>query len=250
MNPKFSIIVCSFNNARSLKRCIDSIINQTIEDFEILIIDNESTDGTFELIQQFQNDKVQFISEKDEGIYNAINKGINLSKGEIISILHADNTYIDFEVLSEVLNLFTKKNLACVYSNILIVNDNDKTIRDYTCREYNPLKLKFGWVPAHPGVFVSREAYKSLGVYNEKFIISSDYDFLLRLFSSQTMKIDYLNKHTVKMLSGGISNSGIKNHIRKWKEDYTTLKEHSPYPKITLFFKIIRKLPQLKFFRD
>lgn len=250
MNPKFSIIVCSFNNAKSLKRCIDSIIYQTIQEIEILIIDNESTDGTRELIQEFQNEKVQFISEKDEGIYNAINKGINLSTGEIISILHADNAYIDSEVLTEVLYLFRRKNLDCVYSNILIINNNGKTVRNYICGEYNPIKLRFGWAPAHPGVFVSREAYNSLGVYNEKLIISSDYDFLLRLFSSQTLKVSYLNRHTVKMPSGGISNSGIKNHIIKWKEDYKALEEHSAYPEATLFFKIIRKLPQLKFFRD
>lgn len=247
--PFFSIIVCSYNNNETIKRCLLSILNQSFRSYEIVIIDNLSSDGTLETIHGLKNDCIHLISEKDNGIYNAINKGISIAKGEVISILHADNLFANTQVLQKTYDKFHERNSAFVYSDVIIINRKNKITRTYKSGNYKKNLLAFGWAPPHPGIFISKKLHEEIGLYREDLKISSDYHFLIRLFRNFGDKSIYFKEITVIMQDGGISNSGFKNHIYKWLEDYEILKLNYTFPFFILVLKITRKLKQLKIFK-
>lgn len=273
---KFSIITAVRNNKDSLQRAVESLRVQTFRDYEHIIIDGASTDGTVEVLEQLQDDRfriesgmteresvsqgdrsfdsakgdtrtLKWISEPDNGIYDALNKGIKMASGDIIGLLHSDDLFADEFVLSKVAENFQQKNVDAVYGDLVYVHSSDinKAIRYWKSGEYNPKKMIYGWMPPHPAVFIKREIFSRFGYYNPDYNIAADYEMILRLLWKNKISISYLPVVLTKMSWGGASNKNFGNLLAKSKEDYIAMKKNDlPLPCFTLALKNIRKISQ------
>ena len=241
---KFSIISLSNNNQSTLEKMLISVSNQKFKNFEHIIQDNNSTDLTKKILNNYKNHKIKFFSEKDEGVYNGLNIAIKKAQGEIISILHSDDRYYDDNVLYEVNRFFNLKKCDATYGDLIYLNNN-KVFRYWKSNQFKKKSLLYGWMPPHPTLFLRRETYHKMNYFDESYKISSDYDFMIRFFKNPSYKIFYIPKTLVYMNTGGISNKSIINIIKKTFEDYRVIKKNNLMGFVTLIFKNIRKLKQL-----
>lgn len=252
MSMKFTIITATYNSADSITYAIDSVKKQTYGNYEIVFIDGASKDNTVELIKESMKgieDKVTLISETDKGIYDALNKGIENSSGDIIAFLHADDFYADTDVLSAVHKKFTTEKSDSVYGDLEYVSkeNTEKVIRFWESGDFKYDKLKNGWMPPHPAFFVKREVYEKYGNFDLSFKIAADYDFMMRVLFKEKISTSYLPKVCVKMRVGGASNKSVVNILRKSKEDLRAMKNNGLGGIQSLVSKNVRKVPQ--FFR-
>jgi len=249
MYPKISILTISLNRKLTIQSSINSLLSQDYNNIEYIIIDGGSTDGTIDIISKYSEKIDHFISEKDTGMYNALNKAIKLATGDIIGILHSDDVFFNSNILSTYAEFFEKTNADLVYANGLYINNidsiesNSKINRIYKSSKFKPWYLYFGWIPLHTTIFVKREIFDKYGLYDESFSIASDYEISLRWFTNTAINKHFLNTCTVKMLMGGKS-TNITLQKKKSAEDYRILKQYMLWGKVTLFFKIVRKIPQ------
>lgn len=242
---KISIITITFNSAKTLERTLASVRSQTYKDIEHIIVDGASTDGTYEIIKAYadQYPNVRWISEKDEGIYNALNKGIKMATGDIIGFLHSDDVLFAPDSIGHIAAAFEKQNADVVYGDLQYCKGN-KVVRFWKSNVYNPRSLKYGWMPPHPTVYVRREVYQQVGEYDEWFRISADYDMMLRIFTAG-FKTYYLPEMLVCMAIGGASNCNSKARLSKTQEDYIVLKKnHVGAGYLTVACKQLRKMHQ------
>lgn len=207
---KVSILTVTFNSEKYLEDTLLSIFSQSYPDIESIVIDGKSTDGTLSILQKYQN-KITYISEPDMGIYDAMNKGIELATGDIIGILNSDDVLFDNEIINKVVHSFSS-DVDCVYGNVILVNEFNKLVRNYSSANFNLKDFEFGHMPPHPSFYVRKEAFQKFGNYNTTFKISADYDLLLRFLYIHKLRSKYLDFILVKMRDGGISSS-FKN---KW----------------------------------
>jgi glycosyltransferase len=209
---KISIITPTFNSQKTINENINSILIQNYKNWEQIIIDNLSTDNTLSIIKKFNNDKIKIISEKDKGIYDAINKGIINSTGEIISILHSDDFFFD------------KNTLTNVTGNLLYVkkSNKNKVIRYWQSNNFKKGLFYRGWSPPHPSFFVKKKIYEEFGNYKIEFGNSSDFELMFRLLEKNQVSSKYIDKVLVTMRYGGASN---KNYIKIIKFVYIKFKE-------------------------
>lgn len=245
---KISIITATFNSEKFIENCLNSILNQTYSQFEIIIVDGKSSDRTLQIINSFNDSRIRMVSEKDDGIYYAFNKGLLLCTGDVIGFLHSDDFFTDSQVLQNITNEFqTKPSLDGCYGNLKYVHhiEDNKVIRDWKSKVFDKNNLKFGWMPPHPTVFLKREVYQAVGNFNTRFRIAADYDFLLRLFHYPNIKISYLDIYITNMRIGGASNGSLKAILKKSKEDYLAISQFNLFGWVTLVFKNLRKIPQL-----
>lgn len=244
---KISIITATYNSASTLEATILSVINQSFENIEYIIIDGKSDDGTLQIIDKYKNSITKFVSEKDNGIYDALNKGINLATGDVIGILHSDDFYIHNDVLKNIAKEFVSTGCNALYANLYYVDrlNTNKIIRKWKAGTFTPESFLYGWMPPHPTFFVKKEIYNQYGVFNPEFKTSADYELMLRLLCRHKIKTSYLNEYIVKMRMGGQSNVSTKNRIAANLEDRKAwqVNELKPYF-FTLFFKPLRKLGQ------
>jgi glycosyltransferase len=244
---KFSLITASFNNQSTIKQTIESILSQSYKQIEYIIIDGNSTDGTKEIIASFSSRISKFVSEKDSGIYDALNKGIAMATGDIIGFLHADDTYASPEILENVAAAFAQSpDIWAVYGDLQIVSQNDtsKVIRKWKSQPFQKSLLAKGWMPAHPTLFFRRAVYEKYGPFNTSYRIAADYDFILRVFSQHLFSAVYIPQVFINMRLGGASTGNLKNLIQKSKEDYLILRRNKIGNLITLLLKIFSKLSQ------
>jgi len=248
---KISIITVVLNNKKHIEGCIESVISQSYKDIEHVIVDGGSTDGT---VQKIQSSKLKIkncivISEKDSGIYDAINKGINNSTGDIIGLLHSDDVFADNTVIEKVMNKFVKEKSDSVYGDLEYVRADDinKRIRYWHAGDCNIKKLKHGWMPPHPAFFVRRDVFSKFGLYSTEYKVASDYEMVLRLLWKGRITSAYLPIVITKMRWGGVSNRDVSSVMLKSREDYKALKANSvPSPLIAVFLKNVRKLHQFR----
>lgn len=220
---------------------------QTYDDIEWIVIDGLSKDGTLDYIKANEDLIDQWISEPDKGIYDALNKGINMATGEVIGILHSDDLFDSKHTVAQIAELFKYSKADGVYGNLKYVSkiNTDKTIRFWQSEFFDPKLLKKGWMPPHPSLFLKKEVYQTHGLFDLNFKIAADYDFILRLFMDRTLKFSYHNQVITKMRVGGASNQSFKNIVRKSKEDLRALKKNKlKYPYLILLRKNLSKLPQ------
>ena len=197
-----------------MENCINSVLNQRYKNIEYLIIDGGSTDGTLDIIKKY-NDKISYwASEPDNGIYDAMNKGIRLAKGDIIGILNSDDFYIDNNVIADIVNEFKTKDVDSVFADLVYVSaDNlNKIVRYYSSANFHPQKMTYGWMPAHPTFFVKREVYGQYGLYKTDYMIAADYELTARFLVKNSVSYRYIPKVLVKMRTGGASTRNLKSN--------------------------------------
>jgi len=243
---KISIITVSYNSAKTIRDTIDSVIQQNYHDIEYILVDGNSTDKTIEIIKSYGNKISKFISESDKGIYDAMNKGIQLASGEIVGILNSDDFYADADVLKNVANNFID-SIDGLYADLVYVDalNTTKIIRTWKSGAYKEGAFLKGWMPPHPTFFVRRKVYQNFGVFTNQLKSAADYELMLRFIHKEKIKVAYLAKIIVKMRAGGASNASIKNRIKANKEDRMAWKMNGLKPGVfTLIRKPLSKLTQ------
>ena len=210
---KISIITVVFNNAAMIAQCIDSVLAQDHPDIEYIVVDGASTDGTLDIIKKYGEKINTLISEKDKGLYDAMNKGIKSANGDLIGILNSDDFFYDSKVVSTIAAAFADESLDATVADIVFVKHNtlDKVIRTYSSKNWRPAKFAWGYMPPHPSVFIRRPVLNDVGLYNTSYKIAADYELLIRCFKRPNFKWKYLPLITTKMNTGGKSTSGLKS---------------------------------------
>lgn len=218
---KVSIITVCFNSAATIEGTLKSVISQDYSNIEYIIVDGLSTDDTLQVVNRYKEKITALVSEKDEGIYFAINKGIELATGDIIAILHADDFYADSKVISRVVKAFQTHGVNTVYSDLQYVDRQEsfKVIRNWKAGTYNRTLFLKGWMPPHPAFFVTRTCYEKFGTFNTLLKSSADYELMLRLLYKHNCTTFYIPEVLVKMRVGGQSNKSLSNRIRANRED-------------------------------
>ena len=240
---KISIITVTYNSRDTIKDTIESVRSQTYDDIEYIIIDGGSTDGTIEIVKEYENYVDVFISEPDEGIYDAMNKGIALASGDVIGFLHSDDEYYTSSVIEKIAQEFKKGSLDGIYADLIYVNSKNRVIRYWRSTEFKPNMLKKGWMPPHPTLFLKKQIYEKYGMFDVRYKIAADYDFILRIFK-QNLHIYYLPTIIYKMRLGGVSNKSIGNILKKTAEDYQIIKKNGIGGLGTLMYKNFSKIGQ------
>lgn len=252
---KISIITATYNSSKHISKVLNCIQQQTYSDIEYIVIDGGSTDGTLDILQKSELIN-HLVSEPDRGIYDALNKGINMATGELIGFLHSDDWFASPDTIANIARAFATpisgndKLPDIVYGDLVFVDQQDpnKVVRYWKSQPFAPYLLHRGWMPPHPTVFMRREVYEKHGRFNIHLKCAADYDYILRVFRDQTLIKTYLPEVITQMRMGGMSTGGLKNLINKKKEDYWVLKNNQmPNPLWILLAKNISKIPQLIF---
>ena len=238
---KISIITPTYNSEKTISRTIESIISQNYSDLEYIIIDGASSDNTKNIVLNYKDKiNINFISEPDKGIYDAMNKGIKIATGEIIGILNSDDLLDNSNILLKVSEIFNNPNIDAVYGDIKYFSKNISEITRYwEAGEYKESKLNNGWIIPHPSLFLRKSIYNKFGLFNTNLKIAADYEFILRLLKINKINIKYIHEVFVKMYNDGTSGRNIKQRIKGWKELKEAWKINSL--KIPSFF-ILRRL--------
>ena len=244
---KVSIITVVYNGAEHIRDCIDSVVNQTYPTIEYIIIDGKSTDGTVEIVQSYGTKVARFVSESDQGLYDAMNKGIRLATGDVIGLLNADDFYRHTEVVANMVGVFERTGSDAVYGDMIYVdrNDTQKLIRYWRSGWYREDAFKWGWMPGHLSFFAKRELYEKYGPFRLDMKSAADYELLLRFIHKNKIKLAYMDEVTIVMRAGGISNSSLKNRLRANRDDRLAWELNGVKPYFfTLWLKPLRKLNQ------
>jgi glycosyltransferase involved in cell wall biosynthesis len=243
---KVSIITATYNSVATVADCLDSVACQTHRSIEHVVIDGASNDGTVALLERCRDRLAVLLSERDDGIYDALNKGIARSSGEVVGFLHSDDFYADAGVIADVAAAFADPAVQAVYGDLDYVSKKDpsRRLRRWVAGPFRPASLGWGWMPPHPTLFVRRELYARIGGFDTRYRIAADYDSTLKLFMLQGLEAVYLPRVLVKMRVGGTSNRSLANILRKSREDLTALRAAGIGGPVTLLAKNLRKLPQ------
>lgn len=241
-----SIITVSYNSAATIRDTLESISKQEYSNIEHIIIDGKSTDSTIAIIKEFAH-VTRYISEADKGLYDAMNKGLQLATGDIIGILNSDDFYADNEVLKKVAAAFDNPHTHCVYGDLQYVNAGNpkKIVRTWKAGKFSLKNFLYGWMPPHPTFFARRGVYDKVGLFNTTLKTAADYEMMLRILYKHEYPVVYIPTVLVKMRSGGVSNASLRNRFKANREDARawTLNNKRPHF-FTLYLKPLRKIPQ------
>ena len=245
-----SIITVVYNRANVVKYALDSVSSQSYE-IEHIVIDGGSDDGTLDIISKSAGPNTKIVSEPDEGIYDALNKGISMANGDVIGVLHSDDYFADPTVVEEVMSKFSRHDFDMVYGDLnYVTNDEkEKVVRHWRAGKFTVRKLGFGWMPPHPTLFVRRSVIERHGKYDCSFKIGADFDAMLRWFAIKELRVGYLPRVLVNMRVGGASNGSAKKNINKFFEDYRIYKKNKIGGVYSVILKKIRKLGQFFHFQ-
>ncbi len=239
---KITIITVCFNSARTLGDTLESVATQRHLEIEHIVVDGASTDGTLEIIERNGKHVVRLISEPDHGIYDAMNKALRMATGEVVGFLNADDVYADNGVLARVSTIMTKDGLDALLGDAEFVRPDrpDHPVRRYRSERFRPERIAWGWMPAHPALFLRRRVYESYGLFRTDYRIAGDFEYCARIFHHNTLVYRSLPETLVRMRTGGISTSGWRNTVLLNKEvlracrengiDTNMLKIFSKYP--------------------
>ena len=245
---KVSIITITYNSAQTVEDTIKTVVMQDYPDIEYLIIDGKSKDRTLEIVERYKDNISKVVSEKDKGLYDALNKGIAQATGDVIGMLHSDDLYAHEKVISNVAKKFMDDPiLDGVYADLVFVNRKDvnKPMRVWESGEYEEGAFLKGWMPPHPTFFVRKEVYQKFGGFNLGLKLSADYELMLRLIHKHGIKVGYLKETIVKMRMGGVSNVSIFVKIKANLEDKLAWKLNGLRPGFaTILMKPLKKIKQ------
>jgi glycosyltransferase len=242
---KVSIITIVYNNQACIAGCIQSVLDQTYTKIEHIVIDGGSTDGTQKQIEPYCKCLAYYKSEKDSGLYEALNKGIAQATGDIIGVLHSDDLFYDDTTVQKMVEEFKKTNADLVYANGQYVdkNNTDTIKRIYSSKPFHKRYLQFGWIPLHTTIYVRKKVFDTYGLYKTEYAIASDYGISLRWFTNDKIKKVYFDEWVVKMRLGGKSTTAKLQKLKS-TEDLQIMKIYKLWSYFTLVCKITRKIPQ------
>jgi len=226
---KITIITSTFNSSKTVKDTFESILKQTFKNIEYLVIDGCSKDGTIELIKEYEDKfegRMRWISEKDRGVYDAMNKGIHMATGDVIGFLNSDDFFTATDCLQTIADEFEKEEIDATYGNIHYVDsdDLDTMVRFYSSKRFKPSRMRMGFMPAHPSFYCKRSVYEKYGDFDLGYKIASDFELLLRFIYVNKIKTKYIPKDFVTMRTGGLSTSGLASHCQIMKDHRKALK--------------------------
>jgi glycosyltransferase len=241
-----SIITPAYNSAKTIADTVDSVARQTYNQVEHIIVDGASQDETLMIVRK-RSKRATIISEPDDGIYDAMNKGVSQATGEIIGVLNSDDFYKNNDVIASVVEMFRTTGCEALYGNLVYVDNAhpDRVVRTWDAGAFEMGKFINGWMPPHPTFFVKRECYTKYGVYDTELRSSADYELMLRFLYRYKVKVAYLPMCMVCMRTGGQSNASLKNRLKANREDRLAWKKNGLQPRFyTTWLKPIRKIPQ------
>ncbi|MFB1490933.1 MULTISPECIES: glycosyltransferase family 2 protein [unclassified Thiocapsa] len=243
---KISVITATWNCVETVGDCLASVAGQSYPDLEHILIDGGSRDGTREVLQAHRDRLAVLVSEPDGGIYDALNKGLARSTGEVVGLLHADDVYADAEVLARVAGAFADPAVEAVYGDLVYVarEDTGRVIRDWRSGTFRPARLRRGWMPPHPTLYLRRALYARFGVFDTRYRIAADYDLMLRMLTQMSGRVLYLPQVLVRMRVGGESNRSVGKILQKSREDCRALRSNRVGGLGALAWKNLSKLPQ------
>ena len=249
---RVSIITATYNSAKTLRDTVDSVLRQTYPDIEYIVVDGASTDGTLDVIQEYEpvfGNRLKWISEKDNGIYDAMNQGIQIATGDVVGILNSDDYFTSNDVVERLIKEFDDSSLDAIYGDIHFIRNNkpDKCIRYYSSKKFSPGWLRFGFMPAHPSFYCRREVFQNAGLYKTDYSIGSDYEMMVRLFLKHHIKAKYLPMDFVTMRTGGASTHGVKSRLQLIKDDIRGCRENGIYTNVLMIsVKFLYKIFEFK----
>ena len=242
---KVSIITSCYNRCTTIRGAIESVLSQDYPDIEYIIVDGLSNDGSMDVINQYQGRVAKIISERDHGMYEAINKGIRMATGDIIGLVHSDDFLYDSHVISDVVKRFEESGADFVYGDGVFVHSDDinKPVRNWIGGSYHRWKVACGWLPLHPTCYIRRDVMTREGLYDESFRIAADTDLLVRYLYKAELKVAYMHRRIIRMRMGGLSTDSEKRKLM-WNEDIRLYKAHGFWALPTKLMKILWKVPQ------
>lgn len=245
---KISIITATYNSEKTIKDTLESVLRQSYNDYEYLIMDGASKDGTMSIVKQYEprfEGKLRYISEPDGGIYDAMNKGLKMATGDVVGILNSDDFYTSDDILETVADVFKNSDVDAVYGDIHYVNDDNlkKQVRYYSSAGFKRWQMRFGMMPAHPSFYCRKSVYEKYGTFDTSYKIAADFENLLRIIFLGRIRTYYIGKDFVTMRTGGASTAGIQSRTLIMKEHLRALKSHGIYSNVLFlslryFYKI------------
>jgi glycosyltransferase involved in cell wall biosynthesis len=247
---KVNVITACYNSASTILDTIQSVERQTHRDIEHLFVDGGSSDATLDIIRSNCSPRAKILTGPDRGVYDALNKGLRASSGDVVGFLHADDVYAGHDVIETVVNLMTADSLDALYGDVEFVRADDlaKVVRRYSSRRFRPSRIAWGWMPAHPALFVARSVFRRFGEFKTDYKIAGDFEFIARVFSKPELRYRYLPQVLVRMRMGGISTQGWRSTIIINQESLRACRENGISSN---YLKILSKYPAkaLEFFR-
>lgn len=247
---KVSIITACYNSERTIAATLDSVARQTHGDVEHIVVDGGSTDATLAIVAARGKRVARVIQGPDAGLYDALNKGLASSTGELIGFLHSDDVYADDTVIATVAREVRQHSLDALYGDVAFVKDDDpeRVVRVYSSRRFRPATVAWGWMPAHPSLFVTHRLFARFGPFKTDYAIAGDFEFVARVFAQPDFAYCYLPKILVKMRTGGISTRGWRSTLTLNREVLRACRENGIRSN---YFMILSKYPAkaLEFFR-
>jgi len=244
---KVSIITIAYNSAETIEDTIRSVLEQDYPNIEYIVVDGASKDDTQQIVERYRTSIAHVVSERDRGIYDAMNKGVALATGDVIGILNSDDFYADSHVISDIVRTMQAAESDACYADLVYVDrlETEKVIRSWKSGEYRHGDFLRGWMPPHPTFFVKRSCYERHGLYSLELKSAADYELMLRFIHKHTIRLAYLPRVITKMRTGGQSNVTLKNRWKANQEDRLAWKMNGLQPGfLTLVRKPLSKLFQ------
>ena len=236
---KITIITATYNSSVTLRDTMESVLNQTYQDIEYLVVDGASRDNTLDIVREYEplfQGKMRWISEPDKGLYDAMNKGMRMATGDVVGILNSDDFYTSKEVLQRVADVFQKENVDAVYGDVHYVQPEDLShcIRYYSSKPFRRWMMRLGFMPAHPSFYCKREVYRKYGTFNTSYKVAAGFENLLRLIFVNRIRTYYIPMDFVTMRTGGTSSSGLSSHKQIIRDHLCALRENGVYSNVFL----------------
>lgn len=239
---RISIITVTYNSEKTVRDTIESVLLQNYIDYEYLVIDGGSKDNTVDIIKEYEpkfEGKMRWISEKDKGMYDGINKGIRMATGDVVGIINSDDFYHRTDIFDVIAKAFEEnKVVQAIYGDVRFVNPSDleKTVRYYSSKYFKPWKFRWGWMPAHPTFFTYRENFEKYGFYQYDYHIAADFELLTRFLYTNKLPTVYVPEDFMKMRTGGRSTNGWRANVLLNKEIVRACKENGIWTCMPMLF--------------
>lgn len=231
---KISVITATYNSAKTLRDTIESVLKQTFTDYEYVVIDGGSTDETLDIVREYEpafGGRLKCYSEPDDGIYDAMNKGIQLAHGEVVGLLNSDDFYSSDDILETIAVAFEQNDIDAVYADVHYVHceNTNKQIRNYSSKPFKRRWMRFGFMPAHPSFYCKKDVYEKYGGFDTSYKVAADFEHLLRVIYKNRIRTKYIEKDFVTMRTGGASNVSLKSRMQIMQDHLGALKKNGVY---------------------